>query len=121
MGSIDPRVRFALDRMRARGLSLRALEKKAGVSRNAVFQWERGRQPGLGNLSSVLEVLGYELVVVKKGGLRGTNGGSRAVARRAVDVDWRAVGLRGAGEVSGPAGEEPLGGTPEDGPGEDAL
>ena len=48
------------------GISMRALERKSGVSREAIRRWIYGRTSARIELAEcVLEVLGYQLEVVK--------------------------------------------------------
>ena len=48
------------------GISMRALERKSGVSREAIRRWIYGRASARIELAEcVLEVLGYKLEVVK--------------------------------------------------------
>tara|TARA_Y100000310_G_C20576924_1_gene760924 strand:+ start:398 stop:664 length:267 start_codon:yes stop_codon:yes gene_type:complete len=44
-----------------RGLSLEAISKLAGVSKQAVWSWERGRPPGIDKAHKVIIGLGLDM------------------------------------------------------------
>lgn len=49
-----------------RSLPISSLADKAGVSNSSIGRWKAGLSPRLIDLESVLEVLGFELVIAKK-------------------------------------------------------
>jgi hypothetical protein len=61
-------IRHIINAIARRNLSAGAVAKRAGVAENSIRRWNaRAQSPGFGNVEAVLEVLGYEIRIVKKG------------------------------------------------------
>lgn len=61
----DPAVDTLLDLVEISNLSGAQITERAGVWNNAIGIWSARRsQPGISNLRAVLNVLGYDLVIV---------------------------------------------------------
>lgn len=63
---LDPMVRFAFEEMLAQKCTLRTMSERTGIHRHALYRWLRGSQPSIGNLTAVLNVLGFELRPVER-------------------------------------------------------
>lgn len=60
-------VKYLFAEAEARGLSIRALERSAGLGVNTIHRWQY-RKPGLPELEKALDVLGVRLQVMPKTG-----------------------------------------------------
>lgn len=50
----------------ASGLSVRELSHRAGIDNKSIYGWYGGRDPRISHIGAVLNVLGYELRIVRK-------------------------------------------------------
>lgn len=62
----NPHVRWLAQELRNRKLSMEQVSVRAGLARTIISHWFRDRNPTLSNFEAVLNVLGYELRIVKK-------------------------------------------------------
>lgn len=55
------------DEMTLREMSMNQLAMRSGVSISSLMCWLKGSSPKISSLEMVLDALGYELAIVKKG------------------------------------------------------
>lgn len=67
MPNIHPVVKDVIANAKGQGWSDFRLCLEADVSKNMLYWWSVGRSPTLSKLQKILDVLGYELRLVKKG------------------------------------------------------
>lgn len=60
-------VRFLFTTMMQKKKTQREVCFLAGLDRRTILYWNRGHSPSIDNIEATLNVLGYELQVVKKG------------------------------------------------------
>ena len=60
-----PAVRFIFSEMNRQRASLGQVERRSGVTGEAIRKWRRQRSPNLVLVEAVLNALGYELVIRK--------------------------------------------------------
>lgn len=66
---MDPILRTLVKTRKDAGLRVDDLAKRGGFCRNSLYQWEaQERLPTLPNIRAWAEVLGYDLVLVKREG-----------------------------------------------------
>lgn len=75
-------IKLVLAECDRRELSLREVERRAGVAETSVSQWRSGVAPLVPNLEAVLNALGYELKAVEAGSTWQQSGRSGATQPR---------------------------------------
>lgn len=65
--TVSPTVRTVLEILLEQGLTYREISKRAGIGLNAPTRWRHGiNSPSIITVENTLEVLGYEIIIVKK-------------------------------------------------------
>jgi hypothetical protein len=64
--AVDPLVREAIEILRRQPLKETDIALRAGIHVYAIRMWRLGHSPVVRNLLAVLDVLGYELRIVRK-------------------------------------------------------
>ena len=64
--AVDPLVRVLLSELDASGESLEGLAVRAGLGKDTIASWARGRRvPNIGNMRAALGAVGFELVAIR--------------------------------------------------------
>jgi transcriptional regulator with XRE-family HTH domain len=59
---------FALKEIKRQKIKIKDIEKRSGVSRSAMLSWRLyGAEPSVGNITALLNALGYDLEIKKMG------------------------------------------------------
>ena len=62
----DPIVRFALEEVGRQDVTWREVGRRSGIHMTVIRRWGWLTNPTLPNITAVLDVLGYELKIVRK-------------------------------------------------------
>lgn len=65
--SYDPTVGFVISEIERQGLTQANVCRLAGLSPNVLTLWRRhGKEPRIGNIRAVLNLLGYDLAIIRR-------------------------------------------------------